>query len=158
MTLDENVKGIDQLNNLVQKHAEETLQSKWKVDDVCLVYCSIPLATDGPEKKWIRGKISELNAAQNSVTCFLSDYGHKVKVELNSLMEMPEKFDKVLDGATKCHLSSCVPTGKKLKDIPIQSTNFRSFRWLQEIQHVCNRRILPFCGQIRRRHCSHSVW
>ena len=113
VTLEDNVKGIKQLNALIQQHAKDTLMNKWKVDDICLVFCRCPLAiTDTPIKKWIRGKIINLNSAQNTATCFLTDYGYEVNIELSSLMEMPEKYDRVLEGASKCHLSSCIPTGK----------------------------------------------
>lgn len=120
MTLDENVKGIEQLNALIKEHTKDILQSKWKVGDLCLVFCRCPLATTNETaKQWNRGKIVEINSVQNSTTCFLTDYGHKINVELSSLMEMPEKFDRVLEGVTKCHLSSCIPTGKTFKDLSV---------------------------------------
>lgn len=117
----DNLNGIEQLNAMINQHVKDTLESKWKIGDLCLVQSkwirnsfATPTVSD---KNWYRGQIIELNADQSQANCFLTDFGHNVKVDLTDILEMPAKFDKLVEGATKCHLSSCVPTGERFNCI-----------------------------------------
>ena len=117
MTLTENKSKIQKLQDKIQQHAEEILKCKWKIGDNCLVFHRLKHpgnVSDFTNKQWYRGKINEVNPCQNQVCCFLLDYGKIIKAELNSLMEMPEEFNQILEGSIKCHLANCTPTGKIL--------------------------------------------
>lgn len=115
VTLDKYLTGIEQMHSNIQNHMNNQIVQvdvQWKVGDNC-VALTLGAELTSTKRFWYRGKV--VMVEDNECYVFLRDRGEIVTVLAHALAAIDDNFDRVRDGAIRCHLACVQPTGNQNK-------------------------------------------
>lgn len=124
VTLDKYLAGIKQMRTNIQNQMSNQIVEvivQWKVGDYCV---ALTVDTESTKRFWYRGKV--IMVKDNECYVFLRDRGEIVTVSTNHMAASDENFDRVRDGAIRCHLACVQPTGNQKKWTQSSIAEFRA--------------------------------
>lgn len=126
ITLDKYLAGIDQMRSNIQNQMNNQIVEvdvQWKVGDHC-VALTVAGETTSTNRFWYRGTV--VMVKDNECFVFLRDRGEIVSVLTKHMAAIDTNFDRVRDGAIRCHLACVQPTGNQKKWSQSSIAEFRA--------------------------------
>uniref|UniRef100_A0A1B6FZG0 RING finger protein 17 n=1 Tax=Cuerna arida TaxID=1464854 RepID=A0A1B6FZG0_9HEMI len=104
ITFDNVQKQILKLSNEMTEYYESTAEESrdWEVGDLCAVLRET-------DKKWYRGLITEID--DETCKVYIKDLVEVVESTSLGIRTLDPRFNSVMDGSVKCHLSGIIPSG-----------------------------------------------
>lgn len=126
VTLNKYLAGIEQMHKNIQEQMNNQIVKvdiQWKVGDHC-VALTFAAESTSTKRFWYRGKV--VMVKDNECFVFLRDCGEIVTVLTEQMAAIDENFDRVRDGAIRCHLACVQPTGNQTKWSQSSIAEFRA--------------------------------